>query len=480
MIFKEIFSEPFEEIIKPVFGEVEETGPLKLWLDTSDESTISSSGGNVISISDKSGNYSAFTAINTVTTGDSRQNYNNILNTDGVNSALSGTIDLNNEEFSFIFVVRVKEVANIDGAVFSFKDNLGGLSSITANNTEEFQADVVSSNHTTIVPTDAPFAYNFFLFRYTVTATTAELFINKVSQGSQTLSSAFGTSATVQIGRDSETVPNYVNMDFAEFRFYEGALSTEDAEAIEDSLIDKWAVYDPRTESVRAWWDFSNRPSVVLTGTDINQIASLYEFTGASKTLTSNAGTEPTLVLKGENGLDISYFDPNRAAKLKVGTLSTISTMAFFVVGKIPPIVSGGTTNDSLFSLNSARDFQFQADSTTEFLGTVNTNFAGQINTPVASQPLDDSVWRVYYIGFTLPSTSNGIEYYINKDEMYFTGTVGTAIDPNGTFRLAANRAPSVLLECDIGEVLVVNNPMTAEIRDGMINYLMAKWDVVT
>ena len=153
---------------------------LNLWLDASDESTITESDNLVSQIDDKSGEGNHFSQASTGAMPKTRSLHNgkNVLDFDGVNDVLSINSIVLPPSFSLFITFKPKVVS------------LAGESSISYSSTENFQlgsdsavdyfASLASSVASNATPSGGPYNYNYnsFLLKFDADANRVEVYVN--------------------------------------------------------------------------------------------------------------------------------------------------------------------------------------------------------------------------------------------------------------------------------------------------------------
>lgn len=240
-----------KEVEESAFSPIDVSG-LQLWLDASDASTITESGGNVSQWDDKSGNANHVnqgTLANQPVTGTRTINLLNVLDFDGTNSFLSQTnIQLVNSSTGHFtaFGVSRNDVSTV-GMIIS-QDNSGdqvaqfiktgvnaaGIAFNTLGNT--FQD---SSNK--------PVGTSPVVISSVFNGSTIEVLVNRETKGG---TSFFGTTkknaSTVTVGGTRPDISNErFNGSIAELIIYNRVLENEEIESVEQYLADKWGVSLP-------------------------------------------------------------------------------------------------------------------------------------------------------------------------------------------------------------------------------------------
>lgn len=241
---------------------------LKLWLDASDSSTITSSAGAVSQWTDKSSNayvFSQSTAANKPTTGTVTINGKNTITYDGINDTLVSTAassawtSLNNgTNYTVFFVYQLYSVPSNSMGLMS--TNWDGSSSVVGVN---FQ--FADGQYNVFYPAGSSGTYNISNSTGQATAVPTirtevikpqdsstnrwNLYINGGSViQANTRTDSYSTNApgyTLQIGATYSSGNGYGTLSgsIAEIILYTSALSDTDRASVRNYLNSKWSVY---------------------------------------------------------------------------------------------------------------------------------------------------------------------------------------------------------------------------------------------
>ena len=455
-------------------GATPEPCELCLWLDSSDAATITESGGVVSQINDKSGEGNNFTAIGSPVTNASITNSLNVIDFSGSSGLTSAANFKLHQSFTVYAVAKVRVIDNTADALFSILDSIGNKFNIEANNTNKFDGTAESNLHADIIPSNAPYEYNYYIYQYSVDATNnlATLSINGVQVGQVAYTGSIQEEGTIRIGVDS-TASNYADCSLAEFKYYNGIPTVAENTTIINNLTSKWAILDPRAEAnIKAVYDPSNINSFQTIGTTTKLITQLDDLSTNNLNLVSNTSFEPQTLASTQNNLNVINFSGTYLENLSYVMGNTCS---FFVVSNVTPLVSNAA--QSLLSYDdpaATNDFQLDAGSATRFNPRLNGGIFNSIIN--ASDPPYQGSFKVYHI--RLNRNTNAASLLIDdqvKINVFYANDLSNAIS---SFRLASNRAVSQFLINDFAEAIIIDGNVSTAKSTEIYNYLKGKWNI--
>jgi hypothetical protein len=447
---------------------------LCLWLDSSDAATITESGGIVSQINDKSGEGNNFTAIGSPVTNASITNSLNVIDFSGSSGLTSASNFKLDQSFTVYAVAKVRVIDNTADALFSILDSIGNKFNIQANNSNKFDGTAESNLHSNIIPSNAPYEYNYYIYQYSVDATNnlAKLYINGVQVGQVAYTGSIQEEGTIRIGVDS-TATNYADCSLAEFKFYSGILPEIENTTIIDDLTSKWAILDPRAETnIKAVYDPSNINSFQTIGAATKLITQLDDLSTNNLNLVSNTSFEPQTLASTQNNLNLINFSGTYLENL---SYTMGNTCSFFVVSNVAPLVTNAA--QSLFSYDdvaSSNDFQLDAGSATQFNPRINGGILSSAAN--ASTPPYQGSFKVYHL--RLNRNTNAASLLIDdqvKINVFYANDLSSG---NSNFRLASNRAVSQFLINDFAEAIIIDGDVSASKSTEIYNYLKGKWNI--
>lgn len=455
-------------------GATPEPCELCLWLDSSDAATITESGGVVSQINDKSGEGNNFTAIGSPVTNASITNSLNVIDFSGSSGLTSAANFKLHQSFTVYAVAKVRVIDNTADALFSILDSIGNKFNIEANNSNKFDGTAESNLHADIIPSNAPYEYNYYIYQYSINAITnlATLYINGVQVGQVAYTGSIEEEGTIRIGVDS-TATNYADCSLAEFKFYNGIPTVAENNTIINDLTSKWAIYDPREiTSIKAIYDASNINSQqTALPASPNKVTQLDDLSNNNLNLTPQAGFEPQTFTSTQNNLNIIIFSNTYLENI---AYTMGASFSFFIVAN--PLGSVSNASESLISYDdplSSNDFQLDAGSATEFQPRINGGILSSNLT--ASNPPYQGSYRLYHI--KARAANNTVILYINnsqKGSVIYSNNLSSA---TSTFRIGANRAVSRFLVHGFAECWIVNREVTIEEQTIYFNALKGKWN---
>lgn len=454
-------------------------------LEFDDLASIVATGDNVTQVNDKSGNGNNFTVLGTPKINGFTQNALNVVDLiEGDNSALvSGAIDMTNS-FTFYCVARVKTVNSVNDSLISIEDNLGNRVDIKANNANKFNAEVISNFHSTIAPANAPYEYNYMIYKYELDHLndTATLSINGNQVGQVAYTGTMGTTATIKLGRDSSDT-QFLECSLAEFMFYEGIVNPVDDAALISFFKNKWAILDPRNiADIGAYYVPSN-PNAVVLGSALGggfELNTMIDLSGNANNLDSTAGFRPIAFLpsSNKNGFNPVQFDDIRksmkALNFPVNNLN--SSMTFVFLTNVNPV---GITNfnQSVISWNQTpNDFNIEAGSTSNVF---NCRADGSSTFHSNLTPTGTPYSGAYHVFiYKLDGVAGTASLIIDN---VFRGQVNdyTSSLIQGDFFLNANKADQTegLIQ-NFLEMMVIHDATSAAQDTEIYNYLKGKYDL--
>jgi hypothetical protein len=454
-------------------------------LEFDDLASIVATGDNVTQVNDKSGNGNNFTALSTPKINGFTQNSLNVVDLiEGDNSALvSGTIDMTNS-FTFYCVAKVKKVNNILDTLVAIEDDLGNNISIVSNNAAKFDSAVVSNFHSTIIPADAPYEYNYMIYKYELDHlnNTATLSINGNQIGQVAYNGTMGTTATIKLGRDVQNV-RFLEANLAEFMFYEGIVNPVDDAALISFFKNKWAILDPRNiADIGAYYDSSNIRGQLIGpalggGFELN---TLIDLSGNANNLDSTPLYRPIALspTNKKNGLNAVEFDniqkSMKALNFPVNNLD--SSMTFVFVTNVIPV---GITNfnQSVISWDQfPNDFNIESGSASNVF---NCRADGSSTFHSNLTPTGTPYSGLYHVFiYKLDGVAGTASLIIDN---VFRGQVNdyTSSLTQGDFYLNANKADQTQgLIQNFLEMMVIHDATSAAQDTEIYNYLKGKYDL--
>lgn len=483
----DILHKPLTDVFKGEAAITPEPTPVPLdrtvLLEFDDLSSIVATGDNVTQVNDKSGNGNNFTVLGTPKINGFQQNNLNVVDlVEGDNSALvSGTIDMTNS-FTFYMVAKVKTVNNALDTLVSIEDNIGNTVSIVANNSAKFDAAVVSSFHSTIIPANAPYEYNYMIYKYELDHlnNTATLSVDGNQIGQTAYTGTMGTTATIKIGRDVQNI-RFIEANLCEFMFYEGIVSTIDDDSLISFFKNKWAILDPRDlNNIAAVYDASNLRGQLIGpalggGFELN---TLIDLSGGSNNIDSMALYRPITQspTNKRNGLNTIEFDNIQKSmkKLNFPVANLDSSMTFVFLTNIIP-VNITNFNQSVISWDQfPNDFNIESGSTSNAFNcradgssTFHSNF-----TPTGTPYTGAYHVYIYKLDGVAGTASLVIDNIFRGQVSDYAGNLTT-----GDFFLNANKADQTqgLIQNWL-EMIILHEATSAATDTNIYNYLKGKW----
>jgi len=452
-------------------------------LEFDDLSSIVATGDNVTQVNDKSGNNNNFTVLGTPEINGFQQNSLNVVDLiEGQNSALiSGTIDMTNS-FTMYLVAKVKTVNNVLDALIAIEDDLGNTVSIVSNNSAKFDSAVVSSLHSDIIPADAPYEYNYMIYKYQLDHlnNTATLSINGNQIGQTTYTGTMGTTATIKIGRDVQNV-RFLEANLAEFMFYEGVVPAVDDANLISFFKNKWAILDPRDlTNIAAFYDASNLRGQLIGpalggGFELN---TLIDLSGGSNNLDSTALYRPITQspTNKRNGLNSVEFDNIQKSMKKINfpVVNLNSSMTFVFLTNVIPVNITNINQSAISWSQFPNDFNIESGSSSNVF---NCRADGSSTFHSNLTPTGTPYTGLYHVYiYKLDGVAGTASLVIDN---IFRGQVNdyAANLTTGDFYLNANKADQTqgLIQNWL-EMIIVHEATSAATDTDIYNYLKGKW----
>jgi hypothetical protein len=452
-------------------------GNLKLWLDASDTSTITGSGGSVSAWAGKDGNsYIVTQGIGSrqPTTGVSTSNGKNVLNFDGGdilagNTALNAAMGAIASGASTVFVIARRNtedgttqnpfVANQLATSTNYRVGFsstagniffqsGGFSTFTGATNTDFQiftgtrsgVDMTAQvNQETVVATttgvDRPLTNSFF--------------VGAIDTG----------LAQALVGSIGEII------------IYNRLLSTGEIARVQAYLTNKWLGFVTPTDiqGLQAWYDTTSDDYLTLDGTAITQMLDR-SGQGNDTGVQGTASSRPTRALSQINGLQAATFDGGDVLSIP-SALYSIPDGDNTIILVSKRTSEDGTTDSILgFRDGAVGKLVIFYDTVSGILryrsndtGTNNVTSTGNTNT-------DFNISTAYRDGVTQSLSINGGVAQTDANGSDATGIDGAVIGEGSTsaFPLAGV----------IAEILIFNRALTSTEIDNINTYLSNKYNI--
>ncbi len=473
------------------YWSIEELSPA-LWLDASDASTITESGGAVSQWADKSGNNRDATQTDgslkpTYTL--SSMNGQDVLTFDGSDDHLNVDLDfLAGVSHSAFIVTNVTDYDNIYGAANgnsgsnSLHVGFSGASNYRMNYWSNDYYPAMSANF---------HAGQANIVNYVWTSgSDKQVFANGYSEGNSGSAGVVGTMAGG--GMIGGAVGNYFGGDIAEMIIFTGDVDAETRQQIEGYLAWKWGLesnlpvdhpyknVELRTETVNAgnsadinalpkalWLDASDASTIIESEGSVSQ---WNDKSGNDLHLTQATGTNQPLsgseTIGGMNGILFDGVDDVLISSSNpFGT--QISDASIFFAMK-PKSVS---TTGVLFSLSGDPNSRWQAHMPWSD-GKAYFDCGGASGTSRISGPSGLSVNQELIASFTCENATGKQEVRTNGNVL-ISDTTGHIVSTGGNIMLGG---PVNFQNVVIGECIVINGTVSDADRTIIEGYLAWKW----
>ena len=443
---------------------------LNLWLDASDETTITETDNLVSQIDDKSEQGNNFTQAVTGAKPKTRSLHNgkNVLDFDGVDDVLSIPSITLTTSFSLFITFKPKVVT------------LAGESSISYSSTENFQlgsdsavdyfgslASSVASNAT---PSGGPYNYNYnsFLLKFDADANRVEVYVNgELKAASIDYNTDMTSGGTMKLGLN-RSEDRWLNFSLAEVIIYNKKTNASEEGLVFNYLKDKWAIERPsEIADTLVWLDAGDVRSITESGNAVSQIN---DRSGNNNHFTQATGAnQPTTNLYTHNYINTLRFD-GIAHFLEKTSLTIAPNSTFYMVVKVMETDGIG---DSILSADGTNDFQFSTQSSVQYLPRVAANVFSGFS---VSEPYD---YNFLLFGFKFNYDTNTATMYLNGEEVGSANDYNTLLSNNLHFRIAQNRSGVTFYEMLFGELIIIDRATTEQEDADINNYLLGKWAIL-
>jgi hypothetical protein len=226
-----------------------------------------------------------------------------------------------------------------------------------------------------------------------------------------------------------------------------------------------WLPSDIKTE---AWYDAADPDTIVESGGSVSQWD---DKSGNNENMVQATGENQfTTNTRELNGLNVLDGGPADYMRKTVFTLPASGNAAFFMVAELDVI---NNELDSIFSMQgTVSDFQFEADSSSDFNGALNVPTETGSDVPSTGGPFNGP--SIYNVNFDKTGL-DAYNAYVDGIQRIADTTYLTKLDTTQDFHLFTNRTINNFPDGAIGEVLVVED-CSQTIRQRLEGYLAHKW----
>ena len=423
-----------------------------LWLDASDETTLSGPGGGAISTwSDKSGNGNNFTQNTSAYQPTSGTRTINGLNTLDFDADLleNSPVTLSGAQPITVFVVAEPD-ADQYGRLLRAAGNTAELS--TAYLTS---GRMIESAGTSLISSGSDYSSGTpYISRFTFDSTSSSIHLNGISVASGDAGTTDLDNRTTMRFGAYEAGTQHFNGKIGEVIVCaDGALTAQQIAATEQYLTEKWMPV-PLRVGATAWFDASDTDSITQSGGLVSQ---LNDLSGNGNNLTQ--GTSANQPLTGSrtlNGLNVLDFDDN---VLVNATFTTTSPYTLIAVAEL----DNQTSSDYLLSSNLL-------DVVLGFQNVGNAVFIYNDSQQVAGANISTGS---HLIVATFDGSSSSVRL---NGASYITGTVGTL----GMSDLYVGRRSdgAGIFYGGFAEAIIVDGTLTAGQIADTETYLANKWGI--
>jgi hypothetical protein len=478
---------------------------LSLWLDAADATQFTfSSGSNISSVREKSGNTYTFTQGGTAsrltrTTVNGRPTI--FLDNDGTNNAwMTSPVPLP----STLTVVQVLTPLAYSGptAPFLWSWNTGGTGGRTAglrcNSSNSINPYItwVGDNGNSL-PITTGTSYVHFV-EFTNSGANVRQSLNGTTPTAGTLTAYNVTPSVFLLGGDGPTTPTiYSRMYMSELIMFSNVLTTSQRQQLETYLADKWglrasmggtphpfrfapAVVLPTSiPGCALWLDATDSTSMTLSGSNLSQWRDK-----SSNGFAGTAVSSPTLQANSINGLSAVQFNGSSqyitfGNVLNLGT-SPISVFAVTrftgnagIVGKVSSRWFSGRWGLYRFASDGGLVWYADASPSGANIVYADTKIA---DTTTTTQLLQGS-WDRSTLSLTQNGTQRASNTFVNTSNLSNTDTLLVGGYGNGD---GTGVRSDFFLNGVIGEILVYLGALTVSQRQQIEGYLAHKWGLQT
>lgn len=468
-----------------------------VWLDASDETSVTHSSNAVSQWSDKSGNnyhFTQSTATNNPTTNSSTIGGLNALDFDG--SDITSQADyLQNTSVPFsgthsIFVVMLARSADTDYTRVLENSNgfVFGLGSGNTDFMTIYRPAPTSAWNDLDTNTPTQSVLNAGIYGVTNDNSTATPYVNGTAQntknGNMTVNMTGGMNLGAWTGGDQA-----FDGLIGEIIITPNVLSSAYRQKVEGYLAHKWGLtaelpadhpykslapagesWSPVALNTISWHDVSDSDTVVET---TGVVTTIEDKTGNGLDLVANSSSTNNHALQtaSQNNLDVVSLDGNDYYELSNYPLPADGNFSISVACEVTQI---DNIHDAVFAMNSSsRDFQVE-----DGANAPNGEWRGKINSTAGSSSAANGATSGFMIlSFVADLDSNELSIHINGTKLTETilTSYTTAFDTVQHFTVFTNRAKNAYPAGKIGEIVVATETSSDTI-DKIHGYLAHKW----
>lgn len=223
---------------------------MYLWYDAADATTISASGSDVNSWSDKSGNGFTMTPATALKpkTGINTRNSKNVITFTQVSSGgyggfRNGSTSYGTDPNLDVWIVKkhITDTIGISGCAFGIGNDQAGTAKVHYSFLDRSTSKLLSGASNSQIFSTASQVNNWVLSRFTKTGASAEFYLSGTSQGTASGNYDLASGATTVGSLPQSSAGVYVmEGDIAEVIVYKSVLSGADYTKTYNYLKDKW------------------------------------------------------------------------------------------------------------------------------------------------------------------------------------------------------------------------------------------------
>jgi hypothetical protein len=432
-----------------------------LWLDASDVLTINHVNGLVSQWDDKSGNgnnLEQLSSANQPTTDTRTVNDLNVIDFDGSSDFMDVSYPASIDQPFTIWVVTRNDSPTSAGIIYSGLSTFANSSLYLAGT---ISAHWINGGDPTLSYSTAPDSV-LNLYRVEFNGASSAFYIN----GDQKVAGTTGTHSPtgLRVGANVNGATNYDGV-IGELIVAPGTLTTQQIEATEDYLIDKWGVgiFSPLDLSPTLWLDASDTSTIIEDPIGSGAVSQWDDKSGNGYNLTQGTGLyQPKTGTATINSLNVLEFDTaNGQQHVKNATFPLIGNdYDMFIVLQVNPA-----------------DLDYVLFSSGNKNGVVGRALSGSAGTATASGMtysslhVDSALFTGTTVGQLWTATATGSPIVVR-------GTQVSSVTYDGFSVSRVANDPGFSDGTVVCEVIVADYPLTAQQISDTETYLADKWGI--
>jgi hypothetical protein len=429
---------------------------LSMWLDGSDNSSISQSSNNIVLWTDKSG-----------------QN-NNAVGIGGL-SYVNNTVVFNGSSGYFTTPYTANPTSETAFVVIKF-NNISGQQNIISGGTGKRQFSLNNSvmNLNNLIGATTISTNTTLLYEYTTNSSNTNLYYNGIYDNSNSELYTLSGSGTTNIGLSS-------NCSISEIIIYNTVLSDEERQIVEGYLLWKWQI----NTNLPRFHPFYNNPPIPTQSTTWlpNNISGLQMWLDGVNLYNTNMIIPKDSIIR--QWPDKSGNNNNAKGNLTGDVRYNSSNLVFALGGDsyfTTPYLSNPTIESVFIVMKTIDSSGVQAILGTSVAGgrefaLYNTmQISPEGVTPISSGSQNIPNNQTFIYDYSLSTNSSINAYYNGQSDINFQGQYSFA--PGGITLIGNDNTDSIPFNGNIAEILIYNTPVTVTQRRLIEGYLAWKWNL--